>query len=334
MEQIDKKPTKNLKAYNLYLKGRFFWHRRTEEDLNKSIKYFNQAIELDSTYALAYSGLADSYYILPFYTIVKDEDSVFNLSKKYAEKSLSIDKNNAEAHATLGGILCYKDWHWEASETEFKLATSLNPNYATGHQFYAELLRILGRAKEAREQIDLAINLNPNSIVMLRISAYLYYEEGLFEKAIIEANKVKEFNKDIVSPYWLNMSSYTYWGKDDEAMAEWEESLKLHPTQDKEELDFIKGARDAFEKAGMKGFYKSLIDVWLKNGNAYKIPVSVAQGFAYFGEKEKALEWLELAYKQRSDGLIIIKHEYDFINLRSEPRFLAILEKMNLGDYE
>ncbi len=129
---------------------------------------------------------------------------MFTIAKDYAEKALSIDNNNSEAHATLGGILCYKDWNWEASEKELKLAIKLNPNYATAHQYYAELLEILGRAKEAREQIDLALRLNPNSFIMTQISARLYYENGLYEKAIIEANKAKELNNKSVSPYLPN----------------------------------------------------------------------------------------------------------------------------------
>ena len=227
IEQIEKKPTQNLEAYNLYLKGRFFWHRRTEEGINKSIDYFKQAIELDSTYAMAYAGLADSYYIMPFYINGKDRDSLFKLSKEYVEKALSIDKNNAQAHATFGSMLCYEDWNWKASEKELKLAIKLNPNYATAHQYYSELLQILGRTEEARIEMDKALELNPYSWIMHTNSAQFYLEEGLFEKAIIDANKAIELNKNKTRPYDIIMSCYTYLGKDDEALAVWEESLEI-----------------------------------------------------------------------------------------------------------
>jgi pentatricopeptide repeat protein len=331
IEQIEKQPTQNFEAYNLYIKGRFFWHRRTEEGLNKSIDYFEQAIKLDSTFAMAYAGLADSYYIMPFYINGKDKDSLFKLSKEYVEKALSIDKNNAQAHATFGSMLCYEDWNWKASEKELKLAIKLNPNYATAHQYYSELLQILGRTEEARIEMDKALELNPYSWIMHTNSAQFYLDEGLFEKAIIDANKAIELNKNKIRPYNIIMNCYTYLGKDDEAMAVWEESIKLEANPD---IELNKGLRDAFNKSGMKGFWKFFLDIWPKKDGAYTFPVGMAQNLAYLGETEKALELLELAYKSRDQAIIDIKTEYDFKDLRNEPRFLAILKKLNLGDYE
>ena len=327
--QIEKIPTDNLQAYNLYIKGRFFWHLRTEEDLNRSIHYLNQAIKLDSTFALAYAGLADAYYIMPWYINVKDRDSVFNTAKEYAEKALAIDNNNAEAHATLGTILCYKDWNWEASEKEFKLAIQLNPNYATGHQYYSELLDILGRNKEARKEINFALQLNPNSRVMLSISAIMYKDEGLFEKAISEANKAKELNKFGLFLYDIIIGSYAYMGKDEEAIKEFEERVKIDSNP---HMETVKGLRDAFKESGMKGFYEFLIDSWLKSGEAIKNPVAMAHFYAFVGEQANALEWLELAYEQRNVGILGLKKDYAFRNLKNESRFIALLEKMGLAD--
>ena len=331
IEQFDKKPTDNLEAYKLYLKGRFFWHRRTEDGINKSIDYFSQAIKLDSTYALAYAGLADSYYVLPFYVSIADRDSIFNISKEYGEKALSIDKNNAQAHATLGSMLCYRDWDWEASEKELKFAIKLDPNYATAHQYYSEVLQILGRTKEARLEMDMAIKLNPNSWIMHKNSAEFYLDEGLFENAIIDANKAKELDKNKGRPYSIIMNCYTYMGKDDEAMAEWEEQLKLYPDVN---IEYIEGCRDAFKKFGMKGVWNYETDRMINSDNADNYAFDIAMNYAYFGENKKALEWLELAYDRRNRGIIDIKTEYDFRDLRNEPRFLTILKKLNLGDYE
>ena len=332
LETIKTPPTKNIEAYNLYLKGRFFWQRRTEEDLSKSIHYFKQAIILDSIYALAYAGLADAYYVMPFHVKV-DRDSLFNLSKKYAEKALSLDYNNAAAHATLGSLLCYKDRDWEASEKELKLAIKLDPNYATGHHFYFDLLNTLGRNKEARKEIDLALKLNPNSYMMHIGSAYLHMNEGLFENAILEANMAKELNKDKfeLGPDTVIMDCYKFMGMEDQAIAAWEESVKLNPNPD---LELNIGRRHAFEKYGLKGFYKFTNDHWLKTGAAYKNPVKMAQNYAYLGETEKVLTWLELAYEDHDFDIINIKNDYAFNNLRHEPRFLALLKKLNLGDYE
>lgn len=342
--QIEKIPTENLEAYNLYLKGRFFWQRRTEEGLNKSIHYFNQAIKLDTTFALAYAGLADSYILMPMYRNIieidqkgikqsdKFTDSMYNLTKKYAWKSLSIDKNTAEAHATLGMILCIKDWNWKASEKEFKLALKLNPNYATAHQWYAQLLRTLGRRKEAREQIDLALNLDPNSFIFHHCSGDIYYEDGLFEKAISEYNKAKEINKFQPGPYDLSADCYTYWGKDDVAIAEYEECFKLmEPNLDKEDLELYYKSREDIHNSGMMGVKRFWTNRLIKKG---EYPYQVSLGFSFLGEKKKALDWLELAYEQRDPNLFMIRHSAEFNILHNEPRYLAILEKMNLGDYD
>ena len=321
-EQIEKTPTENLEAYNLYLKGRFFWHRRLEEELIKSIDYFKQAIALDSTFTLAYAGLADSYFVMLSYNW-KDRDSIFTTAKEYAEKALSLDRNNAEVHATLGGILCYKDWNWEASEKEFKLAIKLKPNYATAYQWYAELLNFLGRYKEARKQIEIALKLNPNSYVMLVLSAILYNQEGNFDKAIIDANKAKEIEKSNAWAYWIIFEGYWNLGEDDKAIAEIEEWGKLEPYE-----EMAKGCRQAYDKEGIKGIYKYLIIYDFQKGFDERWPESMAEKYALLGEEEKALDWLEKAFEQHNIGPI--KNNLYFKNIKTEPRFIAILEKMGL----
>ncbi|MGB5507787.1 hypothetical protein [Robiginitalea sp.] len=324
-QQIEKTPTENLEAYSMYLKGRFFWHRRSEDGIYKSIDFFNQAIELDSTYTLAYSGLADSYFVMPFHISVNNRDSVFAIAKEYAQKALSFDKNNAEVHATLGGILCHKDWNWEASEKEFKLAIKLNSNYATAYQWYAELLDFLGRNQEAREKIDIALKLNPNSVIIQIISAALYIKDGNFDKAIIAANRGKEIDKSNPSVYWILFESYWRQGADDTAIAEIEEWGKLDPGN-----DMIERCRKAYDKEGIKGFYKSVIDYDLQNGYADYQPIYMAEKYALLGEEEKALDWIEKAFEQHNVGAI--KNNIYFKNIKTEPRFIAILEKMGLAD--
>jgi len=179
-EQIEKIPTKNTEAYNLYLMGRFFWNRRsgyeTDEGLKKSIEYFTKAIEIDPDYAQAWSGLADAYNFLaggrhkPW-----QEQGEQVKAKHYALRALKIDKNSAEAHTSLGFILSYRDWKWEEALKELTLAIKLNPNYAFAHQILAQLFDITGDYKKAREEIDLALNLDPLNSIMHRISGDLYY---------------------------------------------------------------------------------------------------------------------------------------------------------------
>ena len=217
-------------------------------------------------------------------------------------------------------------------EKEFKLAIKLNPNYATAHQYYAELLQILGRFKEAREQIDVALKLNPNSYIMLQLSAGFYLNDGLFEKAIIEANKVQELNKNSFGSSRIIRYSYEEMGMDNEAMAEWEEFNKIDPSPFI--IENIEVLRNAFKKSGIEGFYKAWIDAWLKKNKESEFPIQFAEIYSFLGEKEKAIELLELAYEQRDHAIIHIKTHLNFKNLRNEPRFLALLKKMKLGDYQ
>lgn len=324
--QIKNTPTENLEAYNLYLKGRFFWHRRTEVDMKKSIIYFEKAVELDSTYALAYAGLADSYFIITWYGWPVNKYS-FNKAKEYALKALSIDNTIPAPHATLGGIATWYEWNWKDAEKEFKKAITLNPNYATAHQYYAELLDILGRNKEAREQIDLAIKLNPNSFMMHSISAMLYTKAGLYDKALIDANRAKEIDKNQGWPYWIIFESYRNLGRNDEAITEMEEWWNLEPN-----LEMAKASRVAYDKSGINGFYKYIIDYDLEKGYAHKQAYVMAQKYAFIEENEKALEWIERAMINKELGIIQIKNDPYFKDLHNEPRFKAILKQMGLEE--
>ena len=162
IEQIDKQRTDNLDAYNLYLMGRYFWNKRTEEGLKKSVDYFEQALAEDPEYALAHVGLADAYQIMVNYGWLPREDG-YPKAKKQALKALEIEPNLAEAYATIGVIAWFLEWDWEEAEIQLKRAIELNPNYSASSQWYSELLHIVGQPKEAREQINRALELDPLS---------------------------------------------------------------------------------------------------------------------------------------------------------------------------
>lgn len=326
-EQINNTPTKNVEAYNLYLKGRFFWNRRSEEeDLNKSIHYFEKALELDSTYSLAYSGLADSYFSMAWFGKL-NRNEAFSKGKTLALKAISIDNKNPAPHATLGGIATYHEWNWKSAEKEFKQAITLNPNYATAYLWYAELLDILGRNKEARKHLDLAIKLNPNSYIIYSTSAMLHAKMGQYDKALIDARRAKEINKNQGWSDWIIFEIYTILGKDDEAIAQMEESWNSQSV-----FEMAKGSRFAYDKYGIKGVYKYIINYDLENNFTQNQAYRMAQKYAFIEENKKALEWLEIAIEHRELEIPKIKNDPYFRNLHNEPRFKAILKKMKLED--
>jgi TolB-like protein/class 3 adenylate cyclase len=326
--QITRKPTENFEAYNLYLRGRFFWHRRMEEDLNKSIHYFNQSLELDSTYALAYAGLADSYFIMAWWGWYPKNEG-FNKGKELALKALSINNDISEAHATLGGIAAWHEWNWEEAEKEIKTAITLNPNNATAFQYYSELLDILGKDNEARDQINIALKLNPNSYTMNDLSAMYYYHNTEYQKANEESKKALEIN--IYSRTMLRiLKSYVKVGFNQEAVEHVKNIVSIDDSINNNDL--LDGI---YQKSGMTGIITWFINWMLLNeqeGN-YNIPsvnYYAASLYAIIGDAQNAIEYLEKGMEIGDNNMPRINNNQDFDLIRTDPRFISLLRKMRL----
>ena len=325
-EIFNKKSTDNLRAYELYLRGRFYWHQRTKNDLERSIYYYNGALELDSTYALAYAGLADSYFIMAWWRWYPENEG-YNKGKKYAEKALSMDNNISEAHATLGGIAMNQEWNWENAKKEFKLAISLNPNNATAHQYYAELLDVLGKYKESGEELDIALSLNPHSVVMHFEKSWKYFHEGAYDKALAENQKVKELNESFQGYIWFCFTIYVFQNKHREAIDELKKIVKLNDLTEK----YTFNIEEVYQDYGIEGVYRELIRSELKAKDKYSTK-RLADYHAFLGENQKALSYLEELYETRNKDILGIKRGIYLRELNSEPRFLAILKKMGLEE--
>lgn len=338
IDQIDKKPTENIEAYNFYLQGRFFWHQRTEKDLNKSLHYFNQALEQDSTYALAYAGLADTYYMMAWWGGIPKNEG-FEKGKEFVLKALSIDNNMSEAHATLGAIANWKEWNWKDAEKELKLAVSLNPNNATAHQYYAELLNILRRNKEAREQIDLALELNPYSYAMNLVSGFYYYNSNDYYKAI-EAHKrtidISNRNNGLILTNKLCIiNCYLNLGMNKDALVIIKEISSINNSKDNDQL-----LDEIFEESGIKGVINWFID-WLlvnkqnrnvnfTNVQKERLNYTIARLYGCIEDSQNALKYLEYFYEDGDLALPRMNNSPDFKFIRTEPRFIVLLEKMGL----
>ncbi len=334
-ELIEKTPTKNLDAYNSYLQGRFFWNKRTKEGLKKSLDYFEKSIAEDPGYALAYAGLADAYCILAWWGWYPRPEG-YARAKEFALKALDIDKNLSEAHATLGDVLCWSEWKWEEASKELKLATELNQNYATAHQYYSEFLDIIGRNNEARLEINIALELDPFSTAINGTSALYYYNEGKINESLDACRKTLEINSDYIWAYWQSFYVYARQGEDLKAA----EALKQFMLRDTLTVKIANAITEVYSKSGINGLLNWLIDLQLRNpaANLY-----IAKWYAMVGKKEEALDMLNKALEGRLSGIPGVNslpdeiprifNSPDFDNLRSEPGFKAIIKQMGLSEY-
>jgi len=325
-ELVEKKQTENPEAYNLYLQGRFFWFKRTEEGLKKSIEYFEKSAAIDPDYALAYAGLANAYFIQAWWGWHPLLEG-WAKAKEFALKAIDIDKNLGEAHAILGELLSFYEWKWEEARKEFLIAIELNPNYSDAHLYYTELLDILRENDKAREQVNLAMELDPLFFMWHSVSSMLYYNEGKLNESLDECRKTLELEPNYLSIYWTYFYVYI---KQDENLKAIETLQKIMPmdTLTARNANMVK---DIYNKSGMNGIFEWLIELELKNPEPD--PLTIAIWYAKMNKKDEALNWLEKAFEKRPPGIPRINTNPDFDNLRSEPRFLAIIEKLGLSEY-
>ncbi len=321
IKQIDKMPTQNQEAYDNYLKGRFFWNKRTEDRIRKSIACFERSIALDPDFALAYAGLADSYFMLAAWGWCPKAQCL-DKARNLALRTLEIDESVAEAHAILGSILRY-DWKWEDARKEFILAIECNPQDATTRQFYAEFLIDVGENEAARRQINLALKLDPLSAIIRLLSGYFYYYEGKTKEALDEARVIEEIDSTFVQTYWLLERIYIHE----------KEGLKLLGVYEKlthipGSLTSADGYKKAYAESSIDGVNKFSQEINLKRQN----PHDIALRYAMLKDKEKTLKWLGKACEMHySFNNIYIVPEFEFI--RSDPRFWEIMQRMGLSQY-
>jgi TolB-like protein/Tfp pilus assembly protein PilF/predicted Ser/Thr protein kinase len=319
--------TENLEAYSLYLQGRNFWNKRTEEALTKSIEYFEKAIAIDPNYALAYAGLGDAYGILGnngFWPA----DKAYPKAKEAALKALEIDDQLAEAHASLANIMLDYDRDDDGAIREFERAIELNPRYAAAHQFYAVHLSILGRYEEAMREIRIARNLDP---LAPRISAdvgLILYFARRYDEALVELKRALEVDPHHIATYaWLGWV-YEVQGKYDQALESYRQGREKgggFPGWD----PYTAGCLALMGKSGeaREGLEKT-IEYSKEN---YIASTLIASVYSVLGEKDQAFAWLERAARERDPFLLMfLKPVHRFDSLRSDPRYAELLRKIGL----
>jgi len=323
IEGIEKKRTENLEAYSLYLKGRWLWNKRTEEDLNKAIEYFEQAIEKDPNYSLAYAGLADSYIVLPDYSPFPTKKA-YPMAKEAALKALEIDSTLAEAYTSLAMVKASLEWDWAGAERDYKRAIELNPGYATAHHWYAFHLTGLGRHDEAIAETKLAQELDPLSLVISRNLGQFFYYARQYDKAIEALQRTIDMDPSFSQVHLSLGVAYLQKSMYEEALAEFQKEISQTGIG-------ITAIGITYAKMGRREEALQLLDDLInKSKEEYVPPLGMARFYFALGENDQGFRWLEKAYEDRDSGLWAIKVNPLYDSVRSDPRFKAILKKMGL----
>lgn len=318
--------TRNAEAYQLYIKGRYFWNQRTEASLRKAIEYFEQAIEKDPAYAAAYSGLADSYTTLGYFSYLAPNDS-FPKAKQAASKALELDHTLAEPHTSLAYASLYFDWNWPGAEMEFKEAIALNPNYATAHHWYSVYLTAMERWEEASLEIRRAQDLDPLSLIINTDIGFELYYSGRYDQAIRQLKTVLEMNRQFpLAHLWLGRA-YQQKAMYQEASVEFKEAeTVLHgwPVA-LAALGHVYGASGQRRQAEIV-----LLELNKLSKEKYVTSYGMALIYAGLGEKDQAFGWLNKAYEERTHWLVWLKLDPRWENLRSDPRFAHLVQRIGL----
>jgi len=329
--KVVKNYTANPEAYQLYLQGRYFWNKRNEADIRKSLDYFQRAIEKDPTYALAYAGLADAYSVLPSYTNDIALDA-YARARAAALKAMELDDSLAEPHATLGTILMENDWNFTESEREFKRAIELNPSYATAHHWYAEYLLAMGRDDEALAEIKRAQELDPLSLIINGIVGVVHHQRGEHEQAVVQLKKTIEIDPSFARSHMFLAEIYREQGMYELAIDEGEKHMTLLGLPPNDAARMAAALRSAFRKSGEKGYLRmqlELIEAVRAIDPKLAPPLFVMAAIhAKSGENDKAFEYLERAYTQRQPDMVRLKRDRNFESLRSDPRFADLLKRI------
>jgi serine/threonine protein kinase/tetratricopeptide (TPR) repeat protein len=319
--------TKDPEAYQLYLKGMYYWDRRTTDSLDKSRDYFTQAIAKDPGYAMAYTGLAGYYYVLPDYEPVSNREAMPK-AKAAAEKAIALDGTLAKPHAVLGGVL-NSEFEWAAGEREFRRAIELDPKDAVTRHWFSFMLDQMGRSDEAIEQAKAAVALEPLNLKYKDTLASNYRDAGQMSLAMDEYNRAIEMDPNFVSVLQNQSYAYLYLQKYDIGLDEWKKAQIQNG--DKEMVAILEEGQRVFAKSGFKPAMQRILalDVELSK-RRYEDPAWIGYLYAMIGENDEAFKWLEKAYEEKSDFIAYVKVDLALKNLHSDPRYIALLKKMNL----
>lgn len=312
-------------AYEAYLKGRYFWNQRTEEGLDKSIEYFQDAIAKGPAFAAAYAGLAGSYSLLGSNTL--PPEVARKKARAAVSKALELDPTSAEGHAELGLIEFYYDWNWKQAEQEFRRAIELNPSYATTHQWYSHYLRAMGRLPEALEEAKRAQQSDPLSLSINTTLAARYRDLRQYDQAIEVLGRTLELDPNFAHGHELLASVFEQQGNLRAAIGEWQKAIELakdNPTP-------LAHLGRAYALSGRQDEARKIVERLKRTSEQHYVPDwDMAVLLASMGDASSAFRCLEKSYAKRESQMPFLKVDYRMDPLRADPRFQNLLRRVGL----
>jgi len=323
-QKLKKNTTADPEAYTLYLKGRYFWNKRSEEGMRKAISYFQQAIDRDPGYALAYAGLADAYNLGDDWGSTPPSES-FPRAKAAALRALDLDDSLAEAHTSLAFVKANYDWDFPGAEEEFQRAIALNPNYATAHQWYAMYLVPMRRFAEAEREIKVAQDLDPLSLIISLGVGEIFEWERNYDAAFRQYQKTLELDPSFIGTYGHLSTIYEHKGMYREAVEAAKKVAVLKGNNDE-----VSEMERVFRKNGYPGLDQMNLrrDFEAQAQGKYVRSSEIAENYLRTGNKPQALHWLEKAFEERDSSLVFLPIDAEFDSLRSDPQFQELLKKI------
>jgi DNA-binding winged helix-turn-helix (wHTH) protein/Flp pilus assembly protein TadD len=323
-QDLGAQPTENADAYRAYLQGRHEWNQRSKESLRRGIDYFQRAVEMDATFAVAYSGLADCCAAMGYLSHTSPSES-FPAARQHATKAIELDARLPEPHASLGFVKFYFEWDWHGAEMEFQRAIAVDPNYAASHEWYSIYLLAAGRASEAFREIQLARQRDPLSLAINSDLGFHYYYTSQYDEAVKQLRFVLEMSKDFAPAHlWLGRT-YQEIGRFEDALSEFrwvEANLPEWPVA-MAARGFVAGVAGRHDEAK-----QVLVELDRLATHTYVTPYGVALVNAGLDRHDAAFAWLNKAFDDRSHWLVWLRLDPRWNRLRSDPRFAELMKRM------
>jgi len=325
-KQLTKRDTQNVEAYRLYLKRRYQWGRWTEEGFYKAIEHFQQAVASDSTYALAYAGLADCYVLLGWNSYLPPK-AAFPKGKAAAQVALQLDPDLAEAHTPLAALSWLDDWQWEKAETQFKRSLQLSPTYPTANHWYAEYVMTMGRHEEAMIRIKKSQDLDPLSLIISVAVGWALYYARRYDEAIEQIRRTIDLEPNYPVTHWILGLLLRKTGHFELAITEGEKGVQLAAGSPLT----LAALAHTLGKAGKTMEARRILEELTELAkHKYVSPYFFAGIHVGLGDQERAIEYLEKCYEEHSHWLIYLHLDPGMDDLRANPQFQDLLRRIGL----